>query len=896
MQRLLFLWLIALLAFEGKASHIIGGDIYYDYLGNNQYRFYITLYRDCASSGAAYDDPLQLAIHLGNGNLFQNVSIPFPGSTPVPLDFNNPCATPPGGICVEKATYITVVTLPPTPLGYDISYQRCCRGPNVTNLITPDDTGITLTTHIPGSNVGDGTFYQNSSPRFVTYPPILLCNTEAKVFNHSATDPDGDVLSYSLVTPNAGASSITPLPPQTPPPPFPPVVWAPGYNANNPLGPGSTITINPTTGVMQVIPQNIGLFVVGVKVTETRNGVIIGSTVRDFLFRIFNCNITLQALLPSQEQLPTFVSYCQGLTVNFVNNSYGGSTYAWDFGVPGTNSDVSTLFEPGFTYPAPGTYTASLIVNPGQACTDTAFITVVVNNPFSISWNSADSLCIVGNSFNFTGISSAPPGIGTYNWGFGNGASVNTANGLTVNNVSFNAPGFHAVTITGDNGDCVTSYTDSIYIFDVPVASASFPPNQNCLGLTVPFGNSSTNSLATHWDFGVNGITNDTSNMSTPTYTYPNPGTFEVVLTVSSGLNCSDADTLNITVNEPLILSFTHNDSLCINGGLFNFDATVSGPGNATYWWDFGPNGNPTTSNDIDANGVGFLNPGIQPITLYGSFDNCIDSVQSQVYVYSEPSIGFTMIPGLQCVPYPATFINTSTTDGPAQYAWDFGDGSTSSSFNGFHTYYQVGNYSVSLTLTTLVGCIDTLYLLQQDIINVNPSPVAMFSVTPEEVNVCDNEVTFTNESSGATSYLYIFDQNGFMSEEPNFTHEYVNVGTDYPQLIVSNQFGCKDSVRQTLMVLPFSIYVPNTFIPDQDGKNDVFLPICPFEIYDWDFQIYNRWGQTVFTTDRLDEGWNGTFKGFDSPDGVYSYKIRYRGCEFPSAWQQITGSVRLLR
>ncbi|MFM7386695.1 MAG: gliding motility-associated C-terminal domain-containing protein, partial [Bacteroidota bacterium] len=116
------------------------------------------------------------------------------------------------------------------------------------------------------------------------------------------------------------------------------------------------------------------------------------------------------------------------------------------------------------------------------------------------------------------------------------------------------------------------------------------------------------------------------------------------------------------------------------------------------------------------------------------------------------------------------------------------------------------------------------------------------------------------------------------------------------PQLIVSNQFGCKDSVRQTVMVLPFSIYVPNTFIPDQDGKNDVFLPICPFEIYDWDFQIYNRWGQTVFTTDRLDEGWNGTFKGLDSPDGVYSYKIRYRGCEFPSAWQQITGSVRLLR
>lgn len=896
MPRFLLLLVFAFLVLKGNAAHIIGGDIYYDYLGNNQYRFYITLYRDCASSGAAYDDPLQLAIHLGNGNLYQNVSIPFPGSTPVPLDFNNPCATPPGGICVEKATYITVVTLAPTPLGYDISYQRCCRGPNVTNLITPDDTGITLTTHIPGSNVGNGTYYQNSSPRFVNYPPILLCNTEAKIFNHGATDPDGDVLSYSLVTPNAGASSITPLPPQTPPPPFPPVVWAPGYNANTPLGAGSTITINPTTGVMQVIPQNIGLFVVGVKVTETRNGVVIGSTVRDFLFRIFNCNITLQALLPTQEQLPTFVSYCQGLTVNFVNNSYGGSSYAWDFGVAGTNSDVSTSFQPSFTYPAPGTYTASLIVNPGQACTDTAFMTVIVNNPFSVSWTSADSLCVVGNAFNFTGISSSPPGIGTYSWAFSNAANVNTANGLTANNISFNAPGFHEVTLNGNNGDCTTSFTDSVYLFDVPLASASVPPNLNCLGLTVSFGNSSTNAAFTHWDFGVQGTNNDTSNVFTPTYTYSSAGTYLVVLNVSSGINCNDADTLTVTINEPLILAFTNNDSLCINGGAYNFDATVSGPPNATYWWDFGPHGNPSTANSIDVLGVAFLNPGIQPITLYGSFDNCMDSLQSQVYVYAQPEIGFSMIPGLQCAPHPAVFINTSVTDGPTHYLWDFGDGTTANSYNGFHTYYQVGNYSVGLTVITLLGCVDTLYLLQQDIINVNPSPTAMFSVSPQEVNICDNQVTFTNESSGATSYWYLYDQNGFVSQEPNFTHEYVNVGNDYPQLIVANQYGCTDSIRQTLTVLPFSIYIPNTFIPDKDGKNDAFLPVCSYEIYEWDFHIYNRWGQTVYFTDHLEQGWDGTYRGIDSPDGVYAYTLRYRGCEHPSAWQFITGSVRLLR
>ncbi len=896
MLRTLLLLVLTLSICSYRASHIIGGDIYYDYLGNNQYRFFITLYRDCASSGAAYDDPLQLAIYNGNGTLFQNVSVPFPGSTPVPLNFNNPCATPPSGICVQKATYMVVITLPPTPLGYDVSYQRCCRGPNVTNLINPDDTGITLTTHIPGSNLGNGTLYQNSSPRFTNYPPIVLCNTESISFNHSATDPDGDQLTYSLVTPNAGASSITPLPPQTPAPPYPPVQWNPGFTAATPLGPGSTLSINANTGMMLVIPQNIGLFVVGVKVTETRNGVIIGSTIRDFLFRVFDCNISLQALLPTQEQLPTFVSYCQGLSVNFVNNSYGGSAYSWDFGVSGITNDVSTSQQPTYTYPSPGTYTVSMVVNPGQACTDTAYMTVVVNNPFSVSWTSQDSLCIIGNQFNFIGNSSAPPGIGTYVWTFDNSANVTNAAGLSVPNVSYTSSGFHTVTLTGDNGDCITSYSDSIYIFDVPVAQFQVPSNLACIGLSIPFNNTSTNSLSVHWDFGVPNQAGDTSQQINPTFTYPASGTYTVSLLVSSGPNCSDTESLTVTVNDPLLLSFTSNDSLCLIGGLYAFDGQVSGPANALFWWDFGPNASSPFSNEVDVDSVSFTQGGLQPITLYGSFDNCIDSVQDFVYVYFPPEIGFTLVPGLQCTPFSATFINTSYSDGPANYTWDFGDGTFANSFNGFHLYSVVGSYSVGLTMITTEGCVDTLFLFQPDLINVNPSPVANFMLAPEVVDVCENEVEFINASIGATSFTYIYDHQAYLNTLPSFTHAYQNYGPDYPLLTVTNEFGCKDSIRKTVMVFPFAIYVPNTFIPDGDGKNDVFNASTSFEILDWEMEIYNRWGEKVFTTNTLNEGWDGLYRGMKSPDGVYAYKIRYRGCEHPSAWQQLTGSVQLLR
>src|SRR5690606_27527147 len=151
----------------------VGGDIYYDYLGNNQYRIWVSVYRDCLSNGAAFDSPLHLGIfRKSNNTRYTDLELPYTGSQNVPVTFNNPCVTPPTNICTENSLYSIVVTLPPIPGGYRVSYQRCCRGPNINNLINPDDTGLTLTTDIPTS---DNSFYQNSSARFNDYPPMLLC-------------------------------------------------------------------------------------------------------------------------------------------------------------------------------------------------------------------------------------------------------------------------------------------------------------------------------------------------------------------------------------------------------------------------------------------------------------------------------------------------------------------------------------------------------------------------------------------------------------------------------------------------------------------------------------------------------------------------------------------------
>ena len=885
---LIFSFFIATQTF---ASHIIGGDIYYDYLGGNQYRFFITLYRDCNSTGAQYDDPLVLTVYKENAVFFTNISVPFPGSVFLPINFNNPCATPPNNICVERAIYTTVVTLPPTPGGYDVSYQRCCRGPNITNLLFPDDTGFTLTTHVPGSDTG---FTANSSPRFTNYPPVLLCNNDQLIFNHVATDPDGDQLVYSLVTPWSGASSTNPQPTQAPAPPYFPVQWNGGtFSATQPLGPGSSTLINPNTGMMTVNPNMIGLFVVGVCVKEYRNGVLVGQTIRDFLFRVFDCNIVLQALLPLQTQLPTFVSYCQGLNVQFVNNSYGGTSYAWNFGVPNITSDVSSQFAPNYTFPSPGNYNVQLIVNPGMPCTDTAYMNVIVNNPLNVSWTSQDSLCILGNEFDF--VANVSNSSASLNWVLDPTASQTSGSGNSLFNVNFSTPGFHAVEVIANDGSCQLSYIDSVFIFDLPTSLISVPPLVECLGYTVPFGNNSISSISFDWNVSLNGSSVDQSTLFAPTFSFPSSGNYLVELIASSSPNCSDTSEVMVTINDPLVMSITHTDSLCIDD-TFDFNATVSGPSNASYYWDFGANANPNTATSLSVQGLSYSQSGIQPVYFIGTFDNCADTISSSVQVFGHATIDFMFINTLQCAPSVAQFVNLSQSDVPIQYVWDFGDGTTSTAINPNHIYTTPGNYSVGLTLNTLYGCMDTLFMLQQDLVTVNPSPTAGFMVNPEKIDVCQNTVFFTDQSVGATNYQYVFDRNEFTSNNANFSHDYVNAGSDYPIQIVSNGYGCRDTARRTVMVEPFSIYVPNTFIPDENNRNELFIPVTDFDIVAWEFGIYNRWGECIFQTNDPKQAWDGKLNGVMCQDGLYTYKLKYRSCDKPYIWQQLDGFVTLIR
>ncbi|MBK8927997.1 MAG: PKD domain-containing protein [Crocinitomicaceae bacterium] len=100
--------------------------------------------------------------------------------------------------------------------------------------------------------------------------------------------------------------------------------------------------------------------------------------------------------------MPGFTSFCDGLTITFDNASFNGTDYVWDFGVPGIATDVSTQFEPTYTFPSAGTYDVMLVVNPsGAPCSDTTIQSFTVYEDIYPEFSVPSPQCITGNSFDF---------------------------------------------------------------------------------------------------------------------------------------------------------------------------------------------------------------------------------------------------------------------------------------------------------------------------------------------------------------------------------------------------------------------------------------------------------------------------------------------------------------
>ncbi|MFT7345525.1 MAG: gliding motility-associated-like protein [Lentimonas sp.] len=877
-----------------SATHIVGGEIYYDYLGSNQYRFFIVLFRDCNTiTGADYDNPLSLGVYASNGSLVTEVLIPFPGSNVLTVLPPNACVSAPANICTERAVYIKMLTLEPRVGGYTVAYQRCCRGPDILNLVNPESTGLTIQAKIPGANTGNAI---NSSPRFINYPPLVICNNTLLEFNHAATDPDGDNLVYSLTTPSQGASSGDPAPQPPPPPPYSPVLWNNGFNQVDQLGNNANISINSSTGELLATPNMLGLYVVGIKVSEFRNGVLVGETVRDFLFKVVNCSYIMEARLPSQEQLESFEDYCDP-TIEFDNLTYGASSYDWDFGVPGITTDVSNLQYPTYTYPEGGDYIARVIGNNNNGCIDTAFINIRIDEVLFPDFQFTDSICFANNNFDLLGTHGASNSA-DYTYTFPPESNMTTTNDQNVFGLSFSQQGTFPVILYVKGADCEAEITKTISTLPVPVTDYLLPENYECNGLTLQFFDNSTNAYSYSWDFGVLTSISDTSDLPNPSFTYDQAGVYSIQLVSGSTGACFDTITQTLEIYKELVVDFTNDDSLCFTDNQFDFFGLIDGPDIANYVWDFGPNTQPSSSTDTNVYAVHFDSPGNHLIKLKGSFLQCKEERQKSIFIYKEPEIGFTIEPDLQCSPATVQFINQSTADTPMSFEWDFSNGQTSTAVNPSQVYVEPGSYPVTLILKTVAGCIDTLELRKDNLIDVKPVPISLFYPSVTTANICESEIIFRDESTGATSIDYNLDDKGgiVINAPTELAYQFQTSGNKTIVQTAYNEFGCTSTSQKSIYIEPFTVFVPNAFTPDNNEYNNSFNAVSYLNAEEWHLRIYNRWGQLVFESFDQNKNWDGTFEGELLKPDVFIYIIELTACGQEDKYRTLKGHVSLIR
>ncbi|HLF65288.1 MAG TPA: hypothetical protein VI603_16095, partial [Saprospiraceae bacterium] len=361
------------------ATHLVGGDLRYRCLGNNNYEIRLTYRRDCllGDPGTEFEPMVSIGFFNAMNNapiltvgVNGQILIPFMPDDTINQFLISDCTIAGNDVCVHQTTYIDTVHLPLFAPGYKIVYQRCCRNSTLMNVFDPLNTGMTLVANLSY----EAQQVCNTSPMFGEYPPIYICVDKDINFNFTATDPDGDSLVYELFTPFLGASDNFPKPQPPPAPPYTPITWnTPPYSLDDLLG-GVPLKIDRFTGLITGTPNTIGQFLVGVKIFSYRNGVLIETTTREWQYNVRACRDVPVADFTVSTDLN-----CDSLTIDFSEQTLFSDQFLWIFDYGNQNSQTSAELNPTFEFPGPGFYDVALIVNDFDSiCFDTAIVTVGV--------------------------------------------------------------------------------------------------------------------------------------------------------------------------------------------------------------------------------------------------------------------------------------------------------------------------------------------------------------------------------------------------------------------------------------------------------------------------------------------------------------------------------------
>lgn len=519
------------------ASHIVGGDATYVCLGGNRYLIRLSIYRDCIGGtvGAIKgDDPALITVFTGNNievKSLQLYSKNAPGLV-IPPGFQNDCVTNPPRTCLNRLDFEFEQTLAESPVGYKVIYQDCCRNRSVLNIVNPFNTGATYVCTIPPSTAA----ICNNSAVFKNFPPQIICVNNPLVYDHSATDIDGDSLSYEFCQ-----SYDSPEKEKKDYPSYfyDPVIYRSPFTFSNPMAGNPRIQVDAKSGMITGTPNLQGRFVVAVCCHEWRNGRIINTVTREFQFVVTNCSKAVIANIPQySSEFNTYIVNCRDLTVKFENLSTGGMTYHWDFGVEDVEGDTSNAFMPTFIYPDSGTYVVTLYVNRGTTCSDSISRFVKVY-PKLIPNYDARSIACPGDTISFTDLSTSTYPITNWIWNFDDNTELDT-NQNTKHVFPFGGL-YNVGLIAINNQGCLDTVFKKILIDPIK------PNVGNDTVIVVGERVSFKGQLNGNYKWMPSTYLSD-SNIYNPIGTFTDTGTFRYIIEVKSDAGCFGYDTLNVQV------------------------------------------------------------------------------------------------------------------------------------------------------------------------------------------------------------------------------------------------------------------------------------------------------------------------------------------------------------
>jgi gliding motility-associated-like protein len=491
--------------------------------------------------------------------------------------------------------------------------------------------------------------------------------------------------------------------------------------------------------------------------------------------------------------------------------------FKWYFG--DGNSD--SIQNPVHVYGVPDTFNMMMVSTSSLGCKDTIGKSMYVYDPPVVGFTVNNSRqCLSGNKFIFTDKTTNPqPGSASYHWNFGDGSTDTIRNPVH----SFaKSDTFTVWFVVKTKSGCDDSFSMPVYVFPSGIVSFSVNDSMQCLSNNkFVFKDDIKSDTLWSWDLG-DGNTSITDSF---THSYTLSDTFRVKLRVTTAAGCRDSVTKTVIVQPSPKAGFTAVDtSQCLKGNNFSFLPVYSNKNIKSISWDFGDTS--TSAVDSPLHSYAFAGTYIVKSVFLSAF-GCSDSITKQVYVQPMPEALFAIYDSSQCFEKnDFGFVNKSTiTSGNMTYIWNFGDTQTSVLVNPHHQYAYADTFTVLLKVVSQEGCADSFS--KHTFLHVHPEPVADYVINDTTQCLVGNAFSFANNSSLKSG---TFKQNrdfndGSISDSFNTSHSYTTFDTFTTKLLITSDWGCKDSILKKVYVspMPKADFTVNTNPQPLAGNNFVF-------------------------------------------------------------------------